>query len=105
VEQSSAAARRASVMQHAARCRAINDLTSQVEWGDGVSNTTLSGKGPSDELIRTWGFAAICIWVAVGAGLLAFGARVVLEPIVSALSGFIIAGLICAFIRPLTHAL
>ena len=70
-----------------------------------MSNTTLNGKGPSDQLMRTWAFAGICIWVAVGAGLLAFGARVVLEPIVSALSGFLIAGLICAFIRPLTHAL
>jgi predicted PurR-regulated permease PerM len=59
----------------------------------------------SDVTLRKWAFVGICIWIAVGVGLLWMGLRAALPVLFSALSGFIIAGLMCAFIRPITHAL
>lgn len=62
-----------------------------------------TGGRPSDQLIRTWGFVAICIWVAVGAGLLLIGLGKILSVAFEALAAFLIAGLFLALIRPFTH--
>lgn len=56
-----------------------------------------------DQTIRRLILAGLGIWIAVGIGLVVFGLRTLIAPLVDALSGFFIAGLLCAFIRPVTH--
>ena len=71
--------------------------------GEAVSSEAPDSQGPTDQALRTWAFVGICIWVAVGAGLIWIGARDVLGRLFQIMSGFLIAGLICSFVRPFTH--
>lgn len=68
-----------------------------------MTNENPAGSGPSDSLMRTMAFVGICIWAAVGAGLLLIGLGKVLAVALEALSAFLIAGLFCALVRPFTH--
>lgn len=58
---------------------------------------------PSEATYRQWKMAGVIIWVLVGAGILAIGARQVLELLIGALSAFLIAGLIVVLTRPFVH--
>jgi predicted PurR-regulated permease PerM len=62
-----------------------------------------AGKVPADQTLRTWAFAGIVVWVVVGLGLVLRGSRDVLATVLPALTAFLIAGLLLAIFRPITH--
>jgi putative heme transporter len=58
---------------------------------------------PSDRTLKIWALVGIIIWIVVGAGLAIGGVGKVLVTLAESLTAFLLAGLICALMRPLTH--
>jgi putative heme transporter len=60
---------------------------------------------PTDHMLRAWGFAAIVLWVVIGAGLVVRGVSEVLAMLAASLAPFLVAGLLVTLVRPVTRRL
>lgn len=65
-----------------------------------MSKNSFWAEGPTDRALRSWGFIGICLWVVIGAGVVAAGLGGVLSVLVTPLASFLIAGLIVVLARP-----
>ena len=68
-----------------------------------MSETPQETRLDTPQAFRSWAFAAIVIWVVVGAGLVVNSLGKVADTVLPALTSFFIAGLLLAIFRPVTH--